>query len=159
MREIKLPSGQRLRVRPVPAYALMQVGADVEMPEEPVETVKTAVGEETVRALPGSPAYQEYRKQIARAMREQEQRRLAFVISYGVVAWEHNGKWESDVPDGWELDGMLAPYSVGDRRADYILSSVLISVDDLNAAVEQIVGQVNEREVRAAQKLFRGPTQ
>lgn len=156
-KEIQLSSGTQLRVRRVPDYALIKVGSDVPLPPEPMEVVQTATGEERVPARPGSPAYQEYQLQFQRAVEQQERRRLGFVVAYGVVAWNTGDGWECDVPDGWELDPLLEPYSTGFHRGDYILFEVLTEATDISEAIVAIRGQVTEEEVSSAEQFFRHP--
>jgi hypothetical protein len=153
-------------VRPIPGYVQLQLRRLARFPTIPLETVSGLGGTETLPARPGTEAFRNYNIEFEQAQERLEA--IALVFSLGMVeAWEKNGIVMEAVPDDWACPPEFVPLMpraiIGEcpeieqfyRKAEYLLTSVLLTPDDVSAVVQAALNIVGQEDVESAKALFR----
>lgn len=170
MPERKLKIGAVVKTRLIPAYALVQVGAQLKSkyPAPPKIGYKSAAGHTEYKDAPDdSPEFQAYREKIAELDAQLEALRLDFANDYSIEAWSwDDGKsWQTEPPDSWQFPETLKRYGFkegANRRADYIRYELLVVNSDMDTVQRDALGlsaPITNMEVDAALGGFRGSVQ
>lgn len=154
--ELELANGMKVKVYPVPSFAVAAAVGTVTMPEPPTTTIKTLAGEQPwPDTSPESEAFQLYlrAKQIAEAERNKKQFDLELLMGLPEVTPE-DGNWfeplaYAGVPP---REGKLG------HKLDYIQYVLLANPVDLARVVDAIhrISYPREDAIRAQMESFRG---
>jgi hypothetical protein len=159
--ELKLSSGWRVRVQPVPPLAVTELYADPRFryPEPPMVEVETLAGKEIVPAPDDSPELAEYQEKCREINQQREKEGRDFSFDYGIMAWSEDGEtWLTEPPAGWTLPAPLKKWLGVDY--DPCLAwkkySLAVSNDDLGAVNRVLYSMrpVPEAAVRSAEESF-----
>ncbi len=156
-----------VEVSPIPGYVQLQFRRLARFPSPPVETVTGLGGTETLPARPGTESFARYSAEVEKAQERLETIILVFCLGM-VEQWEKHGVVMTDIPDGWTCPEEFAPLMpravIGDcpeverfyPKAEYLLTNVLLSPDEVSAVIQAALNIVGQEDVEAAKELFRG---
>lgn len=148
--QLVLSNGVRMEVRPVPPY--VQAAVRQALPEPPFPSVtlesKSTGNKEVVPVLPGTEAYEEYRKAVSENRLLVRTAMTSFNLDYGVLRWQYpnSDDWVEEAPRDWEVPhgGLLTTLGVtkitefNTRRSLYIRFELLIADSDVDR-VDRII--------------------
>lgn len=156
--ELELTNGTKVKVSPVPSFAIAAAVGTVTMPEPPTIKIQTAAGHEEPwpDTSPESEAYQVYlrAKEIAEAARNKKQNELTLLMGLPEVTPAEGEDWFEPLA----YVGIEPRAGKLGRKLDYIQYVLLANPLDLTRVFDAIntISFPREDAIRAQMESFRG---
>jgi len=143
----------------VPPYLLSAISNQLPLPPvyPKLKLESPAGSSEEAPALPDSPEYVEYRQKQREWSRLRADKLGDFALDYCVVDWRFpDGEWQSDPPEGWDLDPVLKQWGLAalgeNLRVSFIKQELVLSDEDMEllGRVANAEGPLSEEEIQQA---------